>query len=821
MPSLHDTAISYARADRRIIPLHDTVSGQCSCNDPDCGSPGKHPRTKNGLIDAITDTNIIDKWWQQWPDANIGIVGDEGIDIDNKGNPDANELYEEWAALVETLDPGLVDRLLCEGTPSGGYHLAWDCETIEGSQKLAQRMPTKSELRKEPKLKAITLIETRGSGGYFAVTPSQGYTLYRGDWCNLPAITEGERLILLDCARAMNKLTSGKLITGYTSRQGENGLKPGVDYSERVTNDEIAALLKKHGWKHTRSRSDNEYFCRPGKKGGISASWSDKERVFYVFSSNAAPFDQDHGYGAFAVYAHLEHNGDFSAAARALVKEGYGDQVLDSPLLNNGKCPKCGKAPRKSKYNDEWYCNCQSPALKWPADPIATEQADPVRPVSHSQRKIEYVTDWRQSGVTLAELQYKQFEPERWIIENILPEGACLLAAKYKSKKSWLSLALSLAVSMGGKALGRLAVSSGRVLYLDLEGKQQRIQKRTRAILGVRNILWPDNFHIFTQWPQGDEGLDRLEQWLKAYSDTALAIIDVLADFRRPIEKHEQPYQYDRATVQPINSLFEHYHATAILVHHFNKAKNDDIMDSISGTTGLPSAVNTMWGLSRDVNDSSITVLSLRGRDLENEEPIALRWDSYLNSHIIEGPAHEVAISTERKAVLALLSDDMPRTPKEIAAELGKTAESVKQLLRKLLSDESVDKAGYGKYAILRKVDHSDHSDHSGTCDHSDHSLDGSKSDRSIARVIPPDHSVLEHQEGSNGKSDQSDRDQHMDEKMIDDTTLTDSDHSRLAVLAAQSGQSNTSYQHINRIRDMATRRYAMQEIERIEGEKK
>lgn len=120
-------------------------------------------------------------------------------------------------------------------------------------------------------------------------------------------------------------------------------------------------------------------------------------------------------------------------------------------------------------------------------------------------KAAEYVVDWRHQGVTLAELQHKHFDPERWIVERILPEGACLFAAKYKSRKSWIALALGLAISMGGKALGQLDVFPGRVLYLDLEGRQQRIKKRTRAILGVQQTDWPDNFHVFTKWPAGDE----------------------------------------------------------------------------------------------------------------------------------------------------------------------------------------------------------------------------------------------------------------------------------------------------------------------------
>lgn len=385
---------------------------------------------------------------------------------------------------------------------------------------------------------------------------------------------------------------------------------------------------------------------------------------------------------------------------------------------------------------------------------IPTPETPVVSPAP-TERIVKPTEDWLSTGVTLADLQHKEFMAETWVVENILPEGACLLAAKYKSKKSWLALAMGLPIALGGRALGRLEVTAGRVLYLDLEGKQQRIQKRTRAILGVHNRPWPANFHVYTKWPQGDEGFDRLEQWFKAYPDTRFVVIDVLGDFRRPIDKYEQPYQYDRNTVTPLNQLFEYYHAAGLLVHHFNKAKNEDIMDSISGTTGLPSAVNTMWGLSRDPNDSNLTVLNLRGRDLEMDDPIALRWDGYLNIHVIEGPAREVSISAERRAILKLLSDDQPRQPKEIAAELDRTVPAVQQLIRKLLNEGVIDKVGYGKYAIVRKHGQSDHTDQS---DQSDQS---SNSDRYLPTLIgdeSTDQSSVKQQDALKANSDHSDR---------------------------------------------------------------
>lgn len=85
-------------------------------------------------------------------------------------------------------------------------------------------------------------------------------------------------------------------------------------------------LCTTHGWRDV-SRSNLKglyYFQRPGKHGRApSATYGKTGDCLYVFSSNVLPFDADRAYTPFAAYALLEH-GDWSAAARALAKQGYG-----------------------------------------------------------------------------------------------------------------------------------------------------------------------------------------------------------------------------------------------------------------------------------------------------------------------------------------------------------------------------------------------------------------------------------------------------------------------------------------------------------------
>ena len=106
---------------------------------------------------------------------------------------------------------------------------------------------------------------------------------------------------------------------GHAMASGDN-TRPGDDFNAR---GDVAALLKRHGWRPCGVRGDgNQHWTRPGKPHGTSATL--KDGVFYVFSSNAHPFEPNGAYSPFAVFAALEHGGDFEAAARDLAGQGYG-----------------------------------------------------------------------------------------------------------------------------------------------------------------------------------------------------------------------------------------------------------------------------------------------------------------------------------------------------------------------------------------------------------------------------------------------------------------------------------------------------------------
>ena len=117
-PSMGEKAATYARAGMEVFPVQwIDDDGAFSCGHADC-SPGKHPMTPRGHLDATTDPEQIAKWWQQWPDANIGHRPAEEefvLDVDprNGGNESLAELFKQHGN-IETVE---------SITGGGGRHL--------------------------------------------------------------------------------------------------------------------------------------------------------------------------------------------------------------------------------------------------------------------------------------------------------------------------------------------------------------------------------------------------------------------------------------------------------------------------------------------------------------------------------------------------------------------------------------------------------------------------------------------------------------------------------------------------------------------------
>lgn len=109
-------ALEHASRGWHVFPCHVPKDGGCSCRNPDCSNVGKHPLwdeddLPNGVLDATTNADLIRRWWERWPGANIGIAtgaasGFFALDIDPRHNGDVEleGILLERGPLPETLE---------------------------------------------------------------------------------------------------------------------------------------------------------------------------------------------------------------------------------------------------------------------------------------------------------------------------------------------------------------------------------------------------------------------------------------------------------------------------------------------------------------------------------------------------------------------------------------------------------------------------------------------------------------------------------------------------------------------------------------------
>lgn len=266
----------------------------------------------------IASKELVVKWFSN-NDKGLAIVCGPGsgnmelLDFDNHLN-NAESIYNDFTSIVRDKAPDLFSKLVIQSTQNKGYHILYRCGKIENNQKLAKQKDSKGNLQ--------TVIETRGSGGYALAFPTKGYTLIQNTIDKVQLITIEEREFLINLCRSFNEIEPEPEQKEIIKQSDPSNLRAGDDYNGR---GDIKDILISYGWSFLYSTNEKHFWCRPGKKLGVSATWNfNNNGKFYVFSSNAHPFNSETSYDKFSVYTHLVHNGDYSASARDLLSKGYG-----------------------------------------------------------------------------------------------------------------------------------------------------------------------------------------------------------------------------------------------------------------------------------------------------------------------------------------------------------------------------------------------------------------------------------------------------------------------------------------------------------------
>lgn len=527
-----------------------------------CRPDTKRPFTDNGFKDATTDEKQVRDWWKQWPDAWVGMpTGDiVALDLDAKHQFGLVGAFED-AANVAGIDLSVLPKQL---TPTGGgaHYL------FRASKEIRNRVLARNANND-------TIIETRGHGGYIIVYDANAIVGAKelDDVDQLLAVAES-------FCKAQKREKRHTDTPWRSVREapdvGRNGNSPGDDYNQR---GDIFALLRAHGWRQETKHG----WRRPGKDNGISATWDKVPGKFYVFSSNAYPFEPNESYSPFAVYAVLECGGDFAEAARRLREEGYGEEMKPDP---------------EAKAIAEAV--------------IANHEAKPETAISASEEKPNIIV--REHADRLRDLR----NPPPEIIQGLIGVGnlVCLVALP-KQGKTLVSLATAESVASGDPLGEREVKMPGRVLYLCTDAPAST-ERRMLALTDAAK----HNVSSVPEFPPLPGGIKELSQILESAKDNPYRL--VVLDTWDSTRDHSGGSWADQDGViemvmRGLRKLAREYEIGILIVHHATRSdggrtRGSVVFDARMDAMGLV-----------EQKDGIVSLSILWSRD--HEASIVGRWE--------------------------------------------------------------------------------------------------------------------------------------------------------------------------------------------------
>jgi hypothetical protein len=237
--------------------------------------------------------------------SGLGVVcgfnGLEVVDVDLKVLKDKKDQIVFWRSFLSMLRDnieGFDEKFSIYQTMSGGYHILYRCNVIEGNRKLARTV-----------LSPEAILETRGVGGYVKVYEN---CIGGIDYANVKTVTEHDRTILIEICNSFD---------GYNPTPDQEEITPWKDYDNKVQVwDLVSDEFTKVG------ENSKEYLIkRHGAESDHSGYLYKDNGFMYLFSTGTA-YPAQTLLRPFSVYTIKHHGGDWKAAGKELYRLGYGSR---------------------------------------------------------------------------------------------------------------------------------------------------------------------------------------------------------------------------------------------------------------------------------------------------------------------------------------------------------------------------------------------------------------------------------------------------------------------------------------------------------------
>ncbi len=268
----------------------------------------KEYQTKHRTAEEVSNSSFK-KWG-----IITGYQDLECIDVDLKVFSTTKEKKEFWDELILLLKDAIFDfdeKFVIYKTQNAGYHILYKSKRVQGNQKLASLKGHKE-----------AVIETRGTGGMIAVYKDNQVS--KKSYFEIEYISDEDRENLMRICRSFNYEEPQKeVIKPKVKKQYDNdGLTPWDDFNKQndvwnVVSDEFVVI------KDTPKR----IFVKRHNATSVHSGYIYKDDNLMYLHSTGTIYPHETQLSPYACYTYKYHNGDFSASAKDLYEQGFGERL--------------------------------------------------------------------------------------------------------------------------------------------------------------------------------------------------------------------------------------------------------------------------------------------------------------------------------------------------------------------------------------------------------------------------------------------------------------------------------------------------------------
>ena len=609
----------------------------------------------------------VDAWWPEGTRNGVAIVGgilSNDLAVIDIETGDAYTQYREdchHEGLLYALDacPIVI-------TPNGGRHIY--CFGVQ-----------RKNLKLAKSTEGKTLIEIKGSNGYVLAPGSTeechptGLT-YRWENNSLlelpaPALPVGSEdfdlMVAVATIQNVGKFPEKFTLPPSNDKTNDGRKRPGDDYNERA---DWAAILQGAGWEISRVGQDKIYWRRPGKDEGISGTTGHCKTdgsgdLLYVFSTNAAPFVAQQSYNKFAAFTLLTHDGNFSAATRALGSEGYGEPEVELNFLHKPKAPlgttivEATPDPKTGRR------------FKWGWE---------IKAANH-----EGIWHWH---------------------GYVRPGLVTMLSALWKSGKTTLISQLLRAWETQESFLGQKIVKT-RALYISEENDSTWEPRCKNYGLNIKShhgwIMQPfSGTPSMAQWQTflGECKVDMVEHGFNCL------IVDTLSSVW-PVRDENSASEVG-AAFQALKYFAKDGNHSVLVVHHMRKSQGADFTAARGSGAGSASADLLMEFFKEEASfgQRSKTKRVIKGSGRFNEvTPDEMIIDFVEGDLVCLGAKDEIDHESRKKSIIEVLNDFEYMTLEQVQIASGQRRDTVIKQLEDLVQGGEVETTGTGTRGSKKK----------------------------------------------------------------------------------------------------------------------